>query len=96
LGATTAQAADTRTPDILSSVSSNSVQSMSEDEVLNTRGEYLTCYFDTSKKYYVNCKPSISHHTKTTGWLTNGYRWHLFDMRKYAFWGSKHYWHVSR
>ena len=40
LGATTAQAADTRTPDILSSVASDSVQKMTENEASKARGEY--------------------------------------------------------
>ena len=44
LGATTAQAADTRTPDILSSDSSSLAQNMSAVDISRTRGEYYTCY----------------------------------------------------
>jgi hypothetical protein len=89
--------ADTGTPDILASVSSNSVQAMANNEAGEIRGEYLTCKFDSSKKYLVACKPSISRSTKATGWVgLDGYRWHLFNLRKYGFWGKKNYWHVSR
>lgn len=43
LGATTTQAADTRSPSILASVSSDSVQKMTENEASKIRGEWYQC-----------------------------------------------------
>ena len=39
------QAADTRTPDILGSVSGESVQALSKADASKTRGEYWTCTY---------------------------------------------------
>ncbi len=42
---TVAQAADTRTPDILGSVSGGSVQTLSKADASKTRGEYWKCTY---------------------------------------------------
>ena len=58
LGATTAQAADMRAPDILSSVSSDSIQKMTANEASKARGEYyeikVTYNPITGKKHIPN------------------------------------------
>lgn len=43
LVASLAQASDKRTPEILASVSSDSIQNMTKSESADTRGEYLWC-----------------------------------------------------
>jgi len=45
LVASLAQASNNQTPEILSSVSSNSIQDMTESESSEARGEYLWCGF---------------------------------------------------
>jgi hypothetical protein len=84
LGATTAQAADTRTPDILSSVSSNSVQSMSAIDAAKARGEYLHC---TIKWGSTGCNVNWSKTKPKYGWSRSGstltYNKHLFKAWGY-------------
>lgn len=72
---------------------------MSNSEVAKTRGEYIQCRIDTSKKYYVDCKVKAKRHKLKTGWVEGGYRrWYVgsVKVRKYIFWGSKRKYYVSR
>ncbi len=89
LSATTAQAADTRTPDILSSVSSSSVQGMSATDASKARGEYFRC----GKVGY--CGVTWSKTKLKTGFHDLTYTKYLFKVRKYGFWGPVKY-YVAR
>lgn len=77
-GATTAQAADTRTPDILSTVSSDSVQAMTNNEAGQVRGEYWTCYHpnngSSSNCHYQYTRSPLPHTEQHPyGYTTNSY-----------------------
>jgi hypothetical protein len=48
---TSIQADDTKTPEILSSVSSGSLQNMTKEDSVNTRGEYVYCNNNTGCRY---------------------------------------------
>lgn len=88
-GTATAQAADTRTPDILSSVSSSSVQKMSVADSSKARGEYFRC----GKVGY--CGITWSKTKLKTGWHDGTYTKYLFKVRKYGFFGPVKY-YVAR
>ena len=89
LGATTVQAADTRAPSILSTVSSDSVQSMSATDASKARGEYFRC----GKVGY--CGVTWSKTKLQTGWHNGTYTRYLFKVRKYGVWGPVKY-YVAR
>jgi len=48
-----ADTANTATPNILSSVSANSIQTLSNTEARKTRGEYRNCYFSFCYNTYL-------------------------------------------
>ena len=60
IGVSSVQAADT--PDLLSSISTSSVQTMSVEEAAKARGEYLSCHL-TLKKISLGCSIKITKKT---------------------------------
>ena len=85
ISASSAQA-DTSTPSILASVSTDSVQTLSNADASKTRGEYrkctafnTVCYFQTSSK----------KHSNYSNWYSS--RQYLFSFKKYGWWGKRYY-----
>jgi hypothetical protein len=88
ISASSAQA-DTSTPSILASVSTDSVQTLSNSDASKTRGEYRTCIaFKTVCYYQISSKKLLASH----GWSSS--RQYLFSFEKfiqYSLWKRKFY-----
>ena len=78
ISATSVQAADTRTPDILASVSAGAVQALSQEDAGKTRGQYRlysgsTLVFILKSNRFIRKLRVPSYITKITLTKRNGY-----------------------
>jgi len=75
--------ADTATPNILSSVSENSMQTLNNSEANKIRGEYYSC--DITGRCYIQISSKKLRNTYSENHT------YLFSFKQYGFWGKKHY-----
>jgi hypothetical protein len=76
--------ADTGSPNILASVATNAVETLSDADASKTRGEYRKCYF--TQCYYQVSSKKLSTYNK---WYKS--RNYLGSFKTYGFWGKRYY-----